>query len=369
MAEESSQGEKTEEATPKRIDEAREKGQVALSQDFIAALMLLGAGVSFLMGGASLIQSLGGMTADHLNALGALGTGEFDISEGAQLLGAGVRQIALPLAMVLIPMLAVGLLAGYGQIGFKIAGKALEIQWSRFDVVQGAKRIFGMRGVMRLLQALLKIGVIATVLISAVYVQRERIFVLVGSELGPWLEGGLTIVSLAVIAALFAVLVISMIDLIYQKRQFAKDQRMTKEDVKRERKQDEGDPQVKGRIRAIQREMAMRRMMQDVPDATVVVTNPTHFAVALRYEPDIEPQRAAPVVIAKGMDAVAQEIKRIARDADVPLYEDVPLARGLYARTEIGDEVPEDLYQAVATVIQFVWRMRDRTSVSTGVEA
>jgi flagellar biosynthetic protein FlhB len=368
VAEETSKDEKTEEATPKRLEEARDRGQVPMSQDFVAALMLLGAGVSFLTGGAHLVEATGSMTADHLRSLGALARGEFDVEQGAALLGAGVRAIAWPLAMVLVPMLAVGLLAGYGQIGFRIASKALEVQWSRFDPLQGAKRIVGMRGVMRLLQALLKIVIVATVLVVAVHLQRDRLLALAGSELGPWLRGGFTIVATAMIAALVAILIISIVDLIYQRFQFARDQRMSKSEVKRERKQDEGDPQIKGKIRAIQREMAMRRMMDDVPDATVVVTNPTHFAVALRYEPDVEPERAAPLVIAKGMDEVAQRIKAVAREAGVPLYEDVPLARSLYARAEVGEEIPEDLYQAVATVIQFVWRMRGRAGLAGTTE-
>ncbi len=360
MANDTPKEEKTEEATPRRMEEARDKGQVALSQDFIASLMLLTAGLSFLIGGAQLLEATGAMAADHLTALPALGTGEFDVSQGAQLLATGVRAIAWPLLLVVLPMIGVGLVSGYGQIGFRIAGKALEIQWSRFDPIQGAKRILGMRGFMRLLQALLKILIIATVLVVSVWLQRDRLYSLVGSELGPWLRGGMTVISIAVIAALVAILIISLIDLAFQRFQFARDQRMTKDEVKRERKQDEGDPMIKGKIRAIQREMATRRMMQDVPKATVVVTNPTHFAVALRYEPDAEPERAAPVILAKGVDAMAQKIKQVARDADVPLYENVPLARSLYARAEIGDEVPEDLYQAVATVIQFVWRMRER---------
>lgn len=369
MADEQSQDEKTEEATPRKLDEARSRGQVALSQDFVSAMMLLAAGISFLAGGQTLLEAIGAMTGDHLRALGALGTGDIDVDEGAQLLGAGLRSVATPLLATVAPMVVVGLLAGFGQIGFRIAGKALEPNLQRFDPIQGAKRIVGMRGVMRLLQAMLKILIIATVLVSAAWLQRGRIYTLTGSELGPWIQGGPSIVAIATIAALVAILIISLIDLIYQRFQFSKDQRMSKSDVKRERKQDEGDPMVKGRIRSIQRELAMRRMMQDVPDATVVVTNPTHFAVALRYDPVAEPWRAAPVVVAKGMDATAQEIKRIAGEADVPLYEDVPLARSLYAEAEIGEEVPEALYQAVAAVIQFVWQLEGRKTQGEGVGA
>jgi flagellar biosynthesis protein FlhB len=155
---------------------------------------------------------------------------------------------------------------------------------------------------------------------------------------------------------------------VLKRQQHSKDLRMTKDEVKRERKQDEGDPLIKSRIRTIQREVAMRRMMEDVPKATVVVTNPTHYAVALSYEPaEGGALPAAPRVVAKGVDALAQRIKAVATAADVPLYEDVPLARSLYAQTEVGDEVPEALYQAVATVIQFVWRLRGRTQLPAEV--
>ncbi|QDU70005.1 EscU/YscU/HrcU family type III secretion system export apparatus switch protein [Engelhardtia mirabilis] len=361
MSDETPKEEKTEDATPKKLEEAREKGSVAISQEFIAAMMLVGAGVSMSMGGPQLLESIGGLTARTVEQLGELSRGEITVPDAAIIMKAQVMGITAPLLLTLAPMLAVGLVAGYGQIGFRIAGKALEFDLTKLDPIKGSKRLLGARGAMRLGLAMLKLVAITAALVTAVYLQLPRVFDIAGNELGPSLRGGMSIILVAAAAALIVILLISVLDLIYQRRQFAKDNRMSKSEVKREHKQDEGDPHVKARVRQIQREMATGRMMQEVPEATVVVTNPTHYAVALSYEPDAEGNLpAAPRVVAKGVDDLAQHIKAIATQADVPLYEDVPLARALYAKAEVGDMVPADLFQAVATVIQYVWRLEGR---------
>ncbi|HKX45279.1 MAG TPA: EscU/YscU/HrcU family type III secretion system export apparatus switch protein, partial [Planctomycetota bacterium] len=179
-------------------------------------------------------------------------------------------------------------------------------------------------------------------------------------ELRPTLKAGATVLAAAIAGALVAIVLLALVDLLYQRWQHERDLRMTKQEVREDLKQSEGDPHLKARVRQVQRELASRRMMEEVPKATVVVTNPTHFAVALRYELDAgDGERlGAPRVVAKGADLLAQRIKHVAREHAVPCYEDVPLARSLYARAEVGREVPEDLYEAVATVISFVYRTR-----------
>ena len=364
MADETPKEEKTEEATPKKLEEAREKGNVGISQEFIAAMMLVAAGVSMSMGGPALLESIGALTARTVEHLGDLSHGTITVPDAVAIMRAEVVSITGPLLLTLAPMLGVGLVAGYGQIGFRIASKALEMDLTKLDPIKGSKRILGPRGAMRLGMAMLKLVAITTALVCAIWWQMPRIFDIAGNELGPALRGGSSIILVAAAAALIVILLISTLDLIYQRRQHAKDNRMSKSEVKRERKQDEGDPHVKARVRQIQRDMATGRMMQEVPDATVVVTNPTHFAVALYYEPDEQGNLPpAPRVVAKGIDGLAQQIKSIATEADVPLYEDVPLARALYAKSEVGDMVPAELFQAVATVIQYVWRLEGRNSM------
>ena len=187
--------------------------------------------------------------------------------------------------------------------------------------------------------------------------QLTKLLKLGGSELGPNLQVAIEAIFYVAVAALLIILAIAVYDFFFQRIQHQKDLRMSKEEVRQDHKSTEGDPQIKARIRQVQREMAQRRMMADVPDATVVVTNPTHVAVALAYPRNDagEPLYDAPRVVAKGLDDVAQRIKGVAREAGVPLYEDVPLARTLHHRCEIGDGIPAELFEAVAAVLRFVY--------------
>ena len=282
------------------------------------------------------------------------------------LIRTSITILAVPLLWLVGPAVATALGSSFLQVGFRLAPKALEPKPQKLDPLQGAKRMFGPEGFMRTLLAAVKILAIGGTMTTVAWLQLPKFFALSGSELGPWLGGAAGIALRCLGAALLAILVLALIDFFYQRWQFEKNLRMSKQEVKDEHKNIDGDPQVKARIRRVQREMAMSRMMDEVPNATVVVTNPTHYAVALRYERGVgsssgrgrRAPTSAPIVVAKGVDELAQRIKHVATDAGVLLYEDVPLARALHARVEVGELIPEDLFEAVAAVLRYVYMVR-----------
>lgn len=359
--EDSQKQDRTEEATPRKREDARDRGQVALSQELMAAIMLVGTAATVAIGGAAIAENAGAITVHALEDLGEVGIAELEGPAAAALVTSAVQSALPALAIVLAPALALGLLVGYGQAGFRIASKALELRPDKLDPIKGAGRIFGARGWVRMATSLLKILAISGTVAAVLYLQRGRISALAGQELGPALLGCMWIVGLAMAAALALFLMISLIDVFFQRFQHERDLRMTKQEVKEDHRNTEGDPHVRARVRQLQREMASRRMLADVPKATVVVTNPTHVAVALLYEKATEgAPPTAPKVLAKGLDHMAQQIKALAREAGVPLHEDVPLARALYKECQVGDLIPEGLYTAVAAVIGYVYRMREQ---------
>lgn len=359
MAEEGDREDKTEAATPKRRDDAREQGQVAMSTDAIAAAAMIASAIAVVMFGGQLATTGGALVRTACLDLGTLGRAELDENAWANIVSAAVRAGALPAAVFLLPLFAVVVLAAYAQTGLRITPKAIAWNPGRLNPMQGWKRVFSSRGIVRTLSALLKILAVTAATCWAAWRDVPLLSGLAGADLGPALAALGTVFSHCSLAAIVAIVAIAMFDLLYQRWQHERDLRMSKKDIQEEFKTTEGDPHIKARVRAIQREMSRKRMMADVPKATVVVTNPTHFAVALRYERESDETRGrAPIVVAKGTDAVAQRIKEIAREAGVPLYEDVPLARALHAQVEIGQEIPERLFQAVAGVLAYVYRIQ-----------
>lgn len=361
---ESDKDQKTEEATPRRRDEAREKGQVAQSSELVAALMLM-AGLGWLVvGGGRITAFAGAIVVDGVVNLGARGRADLSVPEAAKLIEGTLRPALFTLALFIVPLLSVGLLAGYGQVGFRLTPKAVAPDLSKLNPVKGVTKMFSARSVMRAVMAMGKILAIATTMIVVASGQIENIVRLGPAETGPMLVGLGYVALRCTAGALIAILALSLFDFAFQRWQQERDLRMTKQEVKDEHKNTEGDPHVKARIRSVQREMATRRMMAEVPKATVVITNPTHYAVALRYERDEagRAQQDVPVVVAKGVDRVAQRIKEIARESNVVCYEDVPLARALHAQVEVGEEIPGELYAAVATVLSYVYKLRGATA-------
>jgi len=364
MAEDTDDEDKVVDASPRRRQEAREKGQVALSSELVVAALLAGWLGALSFAGGPLAATLASGIASSAQGLGAFGKLDLTPGDAATQL-AGIAWPAAKATLLLsLPMFALGLLVSYGQIGFELSPKAVGFELSKISPLAGWKRLASLRSVVRTGLALAKLCVIVTTVAMVAVGQINGIATLGDSELGPVLTALGSVSFKAVVAAIVAMLALAAADLFYQRWQLSKDLRMTKQEAKQEHRQDEGDPHVKGRIRRLQRELASRRMMADVPHATVIVTNPTHYAVALRYYKDGFDERgrktdaSAPRVVAKGVDLVAQRIKQLGREAGVPLYEDVPLARGLHARCEIGDEIPSDLFAAVAEVLAYVYRVQ-----------
>jgi flagellar biosynthetic protein FlhB len=359
MAEEGDREDKTEAATPKRRDDAREQGQVAMSTDAIAAAGLLASAGVLLVGGGMLATATGALVRSTCVDLGGLGRSEFTENDWSTLVTRAFQAVGLPMLVIVLPLLAVVVLAAYAQAGLKIAPKAIAWNPGRLNPMQGWNRVFSSRGVVRTLSAFVKITIVTVATCWAAWNDVPLMSTLVGGDLGPTLAVFGQVFWDCSLAALIAIAGLALFDLLYQRWQHERDLRMSKNDIQEEIKTTDGDPHIKAKIRAIQREMSRRRMMADVPKATVVITNPTHFAVALRYEREAdEKQGRAPIVVAKGVDAVAQRIKEVAREAGVPLHEDVPLARALHAQVEIGQEIPERLFQAVASVLAYVYRLK-----------
>jgi flagellar biosynthesis protein FlhB len=358
---------KTEDATPRRREEAREQGQVPLSQELVVAASLGISTAIVVLAGGMIASRMGASVVTAATTLGTLGRDEIDAKGYAALFSSALAPYLVPIACTVIPLLAIALLAGYAQVGFQMTPKALEWDIAKLNPTKGFGRIFSLRSVVRTSSALVKMVIVTIVTAVMTWKQIPKIVEVTGSEVGPMLAAIGHVLLTSVLASLIAILAIAAFDLFYQRWQHEKDLRMTKKQITEEHRSTEGDPQLKARIRRMQRETAKRRMMDDVPKATVVITNPTHYAVALRYERDEASgaARRAPWVVAKGVDHVAQKIKTVAKEHEILCYEDVPLARALHAKVEIGDEIPEAFYQAVASVLAYAYRLREgRTSAS-----
>lgn len=351
MADDSDQ-EKTEQPTEKKLRESREKGEVPRSRDLSGAMVVL-AGVAALMSGGE--QAL--VHARRIFSLGMHYSRDALFSDdlpGRTLHAVVYEALGLfwPVALAtMLATLAAPLLLG----GMNFSAQALQPKFERLDPVKGLGRIFAMRGLVELGKALLKLLFIGAVLALLLrHWQGE----LQATGRGPVLAGIAQSIGLLGRAALWfgaMLALIGGIDALYQKFDHAKNLRMTRQEIRDEMKESEGNPEMKGRIRQVQQAQARRRMMEELPKADVVVVNPTHFAVALRYD---EGRTGAPRVIAKGIDVLAQQIRLVAGSHRIPLVEAPPLARALYATTELGREIPAALYVAVAQVLAYVYQLK-----------
>lgn len=353
-------GEKTEEPTAKKLSDARKDGKVAKSKELDNAVGLL---------------ALFGMMQVMISSLGEQMLGVFRnfyrlipdfISEnGTGVTGKAVSRILqeaiLSTFRMVGPFFAVGFLAMVAinlyQVKWKVTTKPMKPQLSKFNPINGFKRIFSKNSLVELVKSIAKLVLIAWIAYSSVKSESHNLLFLCDMQV---LQAVMLIGSLVIgigfkISA--AYLVLGIIDYIYQKWKFKDEMKMTKQEVKDEYKNSEGDPQIKGKQRARMREASQRRMMQDVPKADVVITNPTHIAVALKYDAE---KSQAPVVLAKGEDYLAQQIKEKAKEANVEIVENKPLARMLYANVEIGEEIPPELYQTVAEILAAVYRLKNK---------
>jgi len=349
---EGSGGEKTEDATSKKLTDSRKEGQVAKSTELITATSLLALFLSLkvFVGyiGNSFLESFNKIY-DNIEKIAGE---DFTIATAQLLLQDALISILTIAFPLLIISVIVSIIVNLAQVKWQISGKPLQPKLSKFNPINGFKKMFSKDKIVELFKDVLKIGVIIYIAYDTLKDQNKTVLKLYDIELNQAIKLiGTVVIQLGVnISTVF--IIIGVADYVYQKMKFKKDMRMTKQEVKDEYKQSEGDPLVKSKIRAKMRESSQRRMMQQLPEADVVITNPTHFAVALKYDKE---KAEAPILIAKGADYLAEKIKEIARENKIVIVENKPLARMLYYNVEIDKEIPQELYQMTAEVLAYVY--------------
>ncbi len=350
--------ERTEDATPKKHEEARQKGQVAKSQEVSSVAVLFAALVVFYFLGGSMIRELLGLMQWSFSAAATPFGRSLDVP---YLLGVVPYKLLAVLGPLMAAVLLAGLVANYSQIGFVLSTYPITPRLSKLDPIQGAKRLVSKRSLVELFKSIMKILMIGSIATLTIRGEMHQIPSLVDLDTGGILIAIAKISLKILFWTVWALALLAICDYVFQRLTFEKELRMTKQEVKDEFKQREGDPLVKSRVRQIQREMARRRMMEAVPKADVVVTNPTEIAVALEYRSGL---MSAPKVTAKGARLIAQRIKEIARKYQVPVVEDKPLAQVLYKTVEVEREIPSTLYKAVAEILAYVYRIKGKNVAS-----
>ena len=355
MADDKDPDSKTEEATPQKLEEARKKGDVAKSADVAPALSLLGATAVIVMGGGYFATSIGEAFLPFI-AQPHLLIGGLEAGAGVEIGMNAVWAVAPFLGAVMLATIIGGVGGNVFQSGFLFSAEKMKPKWEKISPMGGLKRIFGPDGLMQFAQTFAKlvaVSVICWMVLKPHMREFENMAAMSPAAILPLTRD----LMIALMASTLVFLVLGAgADFIWQRMRFAKRQRMTKEEVKEEYKNTEGDPHVKAKLRQIRMQRSRQRMMQNVPKATVIVTNPTHYSVALRYEAG----DAAPVCVAKGVDALALRIREVAREHDVPIVENVPLARALYAAVDIDETIPREHFEAAARIIGFVMQKRKR---------
>lgn len=353
----SDKSDKTEKATPKKLKDARRKGQVVQTPELAAWLGILAVALLLEHTASSVVGSFRQTVRGVADLVSAP-----DVDLALGLFGTAMRDGLLAIALLVGVLAVIGTVASLAQVGVAFTPAALKPQKSRVSPVQGIKRLFGAKGLWEAGKSVLKLAVLAAVGYQTLASVLPRLVDIDGLSI----QGGVALAADATVTLMrntaIAGLLLAAVDYAVQKRNFAKDMRMSMRDVKQEMKQSEGDPHVRGAIRQRQMQMSRNRMMADVAGADVVVVNPTHVAVALKYHPE----RGAPRVVAKGSGEIAAAIRRRAQEHRVPIVRDVPLARSLAAGCEVGDEVPPQLYTAVARVLAFIYSLRRRGASPVG---
>jgi len=348
---------KTEEATPRKLEEARKKGDVAKSPDVAAAMSLAGAVAVLLVGGGYFSRQMAEDMLPFLAEPHAM-IGGLEAGAGVEIGMRAVWAVTPFLAALMLAVVIGGVGGNLAQSGFLFTAEKLKPKWSTLSPMSGFKRIFGPDGIVQFIKTFLKLVAIGAVCWMVLKPHTRELENLAAMSPAMILPFARDLAASLMIAALVFLGFTAGADFIWQKFRFAKRMRMTKEETKEDYKQTEGDPHVKGKLRQIRMQRSRQRMMQAVPTATVIVTNPTHYSVALRYEPD--QGDGAPVCVAKGVDAVALRIRELATESGVPIVENVPLARALYAAVEVDDVIPREHFEAAAKVIGFVMQGRKR---------
>ncbi|NYT71450.1 flagellar type III secretion system protein FlhB [Halomonas sp. QX-2] len=352
MADNDSDQEKTEEATPRRKEKAREEGQVARSRELNTFLLLLGGVIGLYSMGNMLYDQLGAVMEQAFLFERRQAMESTPMLVNALDLGQRTLFAMMPLFLLLaiIALVAPGLMGGW-----LISGKSMQPKFSKLNPIKGVKRIFSTQALIELAKAIAKSFLVGGVAATFLYFNIGKFMALMDQPIQQALTNALSMAAQAAGLMVLVLIVVILIDVPFQLWDNAKKLRMSQEEIKREHKESEGDPQVKARIRQQQQAMARGRMMSKVPEADVIITNPTHYAIALTYQ---EGSMGAPRLVAKGADAVAARIREIAEEAGVPRLQAAPLARALYHHVDLDAEVPAELYTAVAEVMAWAYRLK-----------
>ncbi len=348
-------GEKQHEATPFRRQKAREEGQVARSNDLASAIMLLAAVLALMYAGRQVAEFLGALTISQF-------TESVTLQADPQLATTAWAKVMTGLAKTLLPvfvaLIVVALAANIGQTGFLFVPSKVALKLDHVNPLKGLQRLFSMNSAMRLTFGVFKIGVVACVGLLSLHSRHREILAAAQLEVGQLALFIADVTFWTVLYIGIALLILALIDYMYQRWKFEQDIRMTTQEMREEMKSLQGDPQVIARRRQVQRQLALNRMGQEIPGADVVVTNPTELAIAIKYDFDTMP---APVVVAKGAGLVAQRIRRMALESDIPIVERKELARFLFKHVEINEPVPMEQSAAVAEVLKYVYELKGKS--------
>ncbi len=353
-------GEKTEEPTTKKLEDARKEGQVAKSKEIYngLGLLLFFLVIKFMGGylGTRFLQTFS-YVYNRFSSFTTLHGGRIETGEYVIFLREMLGRVLLIILPILLASAVLAFVTDVVQVKWKVTGKPLKPKFSKLNPLKGFKRIFSAKSLIELLKSVVKIALVGYIAYTTVMGQLRQfnfLYDLSVPQAIAWL--GKTITDLGIKITAFY-MIIAAVDFLYEKRKFHNDMKMTKQEVKDEYKNAEGDPQVKNKQKRRMMEASMRRMMQEVPKADVVITNPTHFAVAIKYDTELA---AAPYVVAKGEDQLALRIKEVAKEHNVPIMENKPLARALYHNVEVGSMIPQELYQGVAEVLAAVYHAQGK---------
>jgi flagellar biosynthesis protein FlhB len=356
MAEDDStdESQKTEEPTARKLEDARKRGQVVNSKEVNNWLVLFAATLIIVMGGPVILTNIKEALVVFIARPDAM-----PVDPGAlrSLIIDTVFEIGKIILLPLLAIIAAGAFAGFAQTGVLFTAEPLKPDLSKISIMKGFSRLFSGKSIVELIKGLLKLGIVGAAGTMALMPYMDGVEHFTGQDLGQAMDDMNFMFLKMMIAALSVLFIIAVLDYMYQRHSFMQQMRMSKQEMKEEYKQTEGDPHVKAKLRQIREQKARQRMMQAVPEADVVITNPTHFAVALKYDPK---SMGAPQMVAKGADNIAAKIKDVAKENKVPVVENAPLARALYDSMEIDQTIPAEHWKAVAEVISYVFKLKGK---------
>ena len=351
MAEDTGQ-ERTEEPTPRRLQQAREKGQTPTSRELNTMIMMLIAGLGLMFVGPGIVNNFLDMFHRYLNISRE---NIFDTTSLPVMLETAIIDAVINLAPFFTLMIVASVAGPLMMGGVTFSTKALSFKWEKLDPITGLGRVFSKKGLVELIKALIKFLIIGTTAILFLYTQMDTYLGLGSEPLVQALPHMAKLLTWSFLAIASVLVFIALIDVPFQIYDYTQQLKMTFQEIRDENKDTEGNPEVRGRVKRVQQEMAQRRMMAEVPNADVIITNPEHYSVAIKYD---QSSMSAPVVVAKGVDIIAMQIRTIAREHEIPILQAPPLARALHHTTEIDAEIPAALYLAVAQVLAYIFKLR-----------